>query len=61
MPFMYGVKCIDCGLQELSKENYDSQMRADDAFWRCPKCGGNADWDDNSIIMTLEDYDEKTA
>jgi hypothetical protein len=46
-PTNYAVVCNDeCGLQFLSEEDYNRQMDRPDAFWRCPKCGGQAEWDD---------------
>lgn len=48
--FMYGVYCRTCGIQELPEAEYDRQMMLPDARWKCPNCGGTAEWDDDSFV-----------
>lgn len=45
-PTPYAVLCKDDGRVFLSKREHDDQLAAVDALWACPKCGGEADWDD---------------
>lgn len=35
-----------CGSVELSLEAYNAQMARPHQGWRCPQCGGDADFDD---------------
>lgn len=49
LPFAF-VLCSSsenrCGVQPLTKGEYERQMSRPDATWRCPKCGGEAWYDD---------------
>lgn len=43
----YLVDCLSgCGRQELTRKQYERQMMAPDATWRCPRCGQDAVWVD---------------
>lgn len=47
----WAVNCeskSDCGLVYLTRENYDRQMFRMNDTWKCPKCGGPADWNDDN-------------
>lgn len=47
-PTDYAVMCDEgCGLVFLTEQQYIHQMERPDSLWRCPKCGGGAEWDDD--------------
>lgn len=49
-PTPYAVICKDgCGTVFLSEQDYRKQLG--DAYipWRCTKCGGRAEWDDDCL------------
>lgn len=39
--------CSPTGLMFLREPEYEQQMNQANAFWRCPQCGGRAEWDDD--------------
>ena len=58
-PTPYAVRCretFDVGKPPcnggaviyLPLESYDAQMCMPDARWKCPRCGGSAEWDDDT-------------
>lgn len=50
----YAVDCEGgCGKSYLSEEEYDRQMSNIDARWKCPKCGGEAWFDDDNYEDSL--------
>lgn len=50
----YAVRCrYGCGLQFLTHDDYVAQMCRPDSLWRCPSCGDDASWDDDSQCMTM--------
>jgi hypothetical protein len=47
-PTNAAVICLDgCGLQFLTDAQELEGLNRPDDPWRCPKCGGRADWDDD--------------
>lgn len=44
----YAVICPRHARQELTVTQYLVQLRAPDVRWKCPACGGTADWDDTT-------------
>lgn len=45
----YAVHCKSkCGLIYLTTDEYNKQMYMPDAKWMCPKCGSDAEWDDDN-------------
>lgn len=65
----YAIKChgIDpsCGagpctegLVYLTEEEYENQMNDPWKTWRCPRCGGDATWDDDNYEKFLERLDK---
>ena len=53
--FQYAVYCHGhfeghgCGIVELSKKVYETQLSCSDKTWRCPSCGAEASWDDGCL------------
>lgn len=46
----WAVWCYDCSPNApiyLTNAEYRSQLAKPDAPWRCPYCGGIAEWDDD--------------
>lgn len=43
-----GAYCAGIPLVFLTRECYDWQMNTPDALWRCPRCGGLAEWADDN-------------
>lgn len=41
------VYCRQCGPQFISTDNYRRQLGNPDAFWKCPVCGEDANFDDD--------------
>lgn len=57
----YGVICYSaCGSVELTTEQYNEQMDKPNARWRCPKCGGLAEFDDDLYEESLEALEQGT-
>lgn len=40
------VICDHCGIVGLTEEQELSQLEVPDQPWNCPRCGGEAEWDD---------------
>lgn len=58
-PIRYAVDCLEgCGTQDLTREEYTAQMRRPDLTWRCPRCGGDADFRDDLYDESIDAYDE---
>lgn len=38
-----------CGIQPLTAHEYEQQMSRPDSTWRCPMCGAEAEFDDDSL------------
>lgn len=49
--FYYAVICAKDGAVELSEKEYERQLDNPDRPWICPKCGDNAEWDDDCGAM----------
>lgn len=59
-PTPYGIHCVGidpeigagpCNSGQIiyyTKEFYDTQMSNPDARWKCPRCRGDAWWDDEN-------------
>lgn len=43
------VICSNHGIIELTDANYIAQLEAADDLWKCPICGENATFDDESV------------
>lgn len=56
--FMYAVICSRHGTVELSEAQYNRQMMQADSLWKCPKCGGSAEWDDDCLCTNPPDEDD---
>jgi len=55
----WAVICPEHGQVFLTDEEYDAQMDAPDAVWRCP-CGQRAEWDDDNYEAMARDAEEDT-
>ena len=43
----YAVNCYSCRkLVHLTQEEYDAAIDDANAPWKCPLCGGRAEWND---------------
>ena len=47
--------CNNGGLLYLTEQEYDRQRNNPTDLWRCPRCGGLADWDDDNYENYLND------
>lgn len=43
----------------LTKEEYISQMKQPDEFWKCPICGSNAIWSDENYEVWIDEQPKK--
>lgn len=51
----FSVVCKSgCGRTFLSEQAYDAQIMEPDSPWKCPKCGGKAEWDDGHYEQNIE-------
>lgn len=40
------IECVkDGGIVVLTDDQYMAQLMSPNSFWRCPECGGSANWD----------------
>jgi hypothetical protein len=46
-----------CGLVYMTEQQYEAQMSRPDALWRCPRCNGDARFDDENYEESLESAD----
>ena len=53
----YAIDCNNCGTVELSQENYQYQMSRPNMLWQCPKCRGNAMWNEE-VYESNFDHDD---
>lgn len=58
-PTPWAVTCGEApmcseGLIFLTREEYDQQVNNPNATWKCPKCGGEAWWDDDNYEKHLD-------
>lgn len=44
----YAVICPTDGRVALTRDQYIAMLDDMDRPWRCPKCGGVAEWDDDA-------------
>lgn len=58
MSEVYQVLCPHCGTVPLTYEEYETQMFQADERWKCPKCTGVAEFDDEAWEASLEDQDD---
>ena len=49
-----GVGPCTNGPVYLTEEEYDCQMNSPDSLWRCPRCGGDACWDDDIYEAAMD-------
>ena len=54
----YAVDCPRCGTVELTESEYKHQMLKVDSFWQCPKCRGNAQWNDIIYKSNFEENEQ---
>lgn len=48
-PTPYRVICrYGCGGSFLTEEEYTRQMYRPNSLWQCPRCKGDANWDDDN-------------
>lgn len=52
-----GWRCNDGDLIYLTEEMYQRQMDHPDYFWKCPRCRGNADWDDANYEIWMDSHE----
>ena len=66
-PTPYAVRCHQCEpngdhLVYLTYEGYDRQMDRPEALWTCPRCGRDAQWDDDNYEARQPgEIDEETG
>lgn len=46
---MAKVDCDNCGIVELTHENYMYQLSAVDSVWKCPHCRQQAEFIDEDV------------
>jgi len=51
----YCVLCSRCGKVPLGYGNYCRQMMKPDQHWYCPRCGGTAEFDDETYESYMEE------
>ena len=56
MSLYYGVICPVHGEVELSIGHYRLEMACPNERWRCPICGGIAEWDDERHDASFEQF-----
>lgn len=55
---MNQIFCPDCGLIDLTEEEFTQQLLQPSARWTCPDCGNVAEFIDNDEESELDDEQE---
>jgi len=53
-PTAWAVNCPRDGLVYLTREEYTRQISRVDDLWKCPRCGRDAQWDDDTYEQAME-------
>jgi len=53
-PTAWAVNCPRDGLVYLTREEYTRQIGRVDDLWKCPRCGRDAQWDDDTYEKAME-------